>query len=341
MRNMKRFVLQVGLFALIVIGLFGSWSALLVYMEVTAYERESHMPTNTLYAVCGDSQTELGLNPALWPRFFNFSLSAIQLDQIELKTIDLLERNPGLPKVLLVDISPRKLAAQNITEPLVESRSAGKRFMLHVLRPEKSRRSLNGVAVIFRDAILVKRTKRAWKRLRKGRPYASSIGGEGTPDPALTEEMVARNREAILAAQATCGFRDHLKEVRDGIDEHADELNSWGLVNETSETVRCICDILRYVKSKNVMPILITPPWHPELLAKARPEMLANFHAIMNSISEREGVPYLNHLEMPFPTSEWRDGNHLNEHGAVRYTELVRRAVENIAGMSATAAHTP
>lgn len=328
---MKRFVLQVILFALIVVGLFGGWSALLVRMEFTAYARESQMPTNTLYAVCGDSQTELGLNPALWPRFFNFSLSAIQLDQIELKTIDLLARNPGRPKILLIDISPRKLAAQNITKPLVEARNAGKRFMLHVLHPQKSRRSLDGVAVIFRDAILVKRTKKAWKAIRKGRPYASSIGGEGTPDPDLTEEDVVRNRTAILAKRATCGFRDHRKEVQKGIDEHADELNAWGLVDESSETVRCIRDILRHVKSRGVTPVLITPPWHPDLLARIPAEKLANFHEVMNEIAQSEGVAYLDHLEMTFPDHEWRDGNHLNSHGAVKYTEYVRREVERLA----------
>ena len=62
---MKKFVLKVVGFGTIVILVFGSWSGMLFYLEVTSYARESKMPGGTVVAVCGDSQTELGLQPRI------------------------------------------------------------------------------------------------------------------------------------------------------------------------------------------------------------------------------------------------------------------------------------
>lgn len=332
---MRRYLVKIAFFSLIVVGVFGGLSAFLLRMELSAYARESRMPPDTVCAVCGDSQTELGLNPQLWPGFFNFSISAIQLDQIELKVIDLLERNPGRPKVLLIDISPRKLAAQDIDTPLVKDRGACKRFLLHVLHPKESRRSLDGVVVVFRDAILVKRLKKAYKCLRKGRPYVSSIGGPGSDASVRSEEDVSARRAAILARPTKLGFRDHLEQVMDGIEEHAAELNSWGLATEDSKSAKCIKAIVANVRSHGVVPVLITPPWHALLRERAAPGVLDNFRQVMREICrDCGGVTWLDYLELPFADEEWRDGNHLNSHGAVRFTECVRADVERILSQS-------
>jgi len=326
---MRRYVVRLALFSLLAVGLFGGLSGTLLWMELSAYARESKMPPDTVCAVCGDSQTELGLLPTVWPHFFNFSISAIQLDQIELKVIDLLERNPGRPEVLLIDISPRKLAAQDIDVPLLEDRGACKRFLLHVLHPRKSRRSLDGIVVLFRDAILVKRLKKAYKSLRKGRPYASSIGGQGAAPFVQTERDATVSASNILAQATKLGFRDHYTQVMDGIEEHAAELNSQGPVGPDSKSVGCIRDIVAYVRSKGVVPVLITPPWHASLLSRVPRTTLDNFRETMRGICrDCGGIAWLDYLEMPFADGEWRDGNHLNTHGAVRFTACVRKDVE-------------
>lgn len=330
---MRRFVIRVLLFAVLIVVLFGGWSGAILWLELTSYAREAELPADTAYAVCSDSQTEVSLLPALWPRFFNFSLSATQLDQYELKALDLLERNPGRLQAVIIDISPRKFFAQDIDTPLVEHRSAGKRFLLHALHPHESRRSMTGIPVLFRDSILVKRSAKAWKAFRKGRPYASSIGGRGAVGVAKTEDEVAANRQRILAGSAKCGFRDHLAEVRAGIEEHASELNAWGPVDENSKSVKCIKDILALVKAHGVAPVLITTPYHPEFLAKIPREKLENFRGMMNRISQERGVAWFDYLEMTFTDDEWRDGNHLNVHGSVRLTECVRRDVETAVGV--------
>lgn len=326
---MKKFVLKVVGFGTIVILVFGSWSGMLFYLEVTSYARESKMPGGTVVAVCGDSQTELGLQPRIWPHFFNFSQSAIQLDQIELKTLDLLDRNPEMLQTLLIDISPRKLAVQSIDQPLIEARNASKRFLLHLLHPKESRRSLDGIVVLFRDIILVQRTKKAWSRLLKGKPYKSSLGCPGAAD-VRTEEQVAENRRDLLARPPVRGFRDHLDKVRASMDEHAAEMVEWGPASVTSKTSRCIHDIVALVKSRGVRPVLITPPWHGELRARVPKALLDNFRATMREIARDNDVVWLDYLETSFADDEWRDGNHLNAHGAVRFTERVRRDVENL-----------
>lgn len=327
---MRRFVIRVLSFAALAVTLFGGWSGAILWLELTSYAREAKLPADTAYAVCSDSQTEVSLLPALWPRFFNFSLSATQLDQYELKALDLLERNPGRLKAVIIDISPRKLFAQDIDTPLVEHRSAGKRFLLHALHPQASRRSMTGIPVLFRDSILVKRSAKAWKAFRKGRPYWSSIGGRGAKGVAQTEDEVATNRQKLLAGPAKCGFRDHLEEVNAGIEEHSAELNAWGPVDENSKSVKCIKDILALVKAHGATPVLITTPYHSSFLAKIPREKLENFKATMNHISKTCDVAWFDYLEMPFADDEWRDGNHLNAHGAVRFTECVRRDVENL-----------
>lgn len=328
---MKKYVLRFALFGLLAVLIFGGWAGTLLWMEISAYSRESRMPPGTLYAVCGDSQTEVGLRPELWPHFFNFSRSAIQLDQIELKALDLLERNPGMLKALLIDVSPRKLSVQSIDRPLLEARNAGKRFMLHVLHPRQSRRSLDGVVVLFRDAILVKRMTKVLKCLRQGRPYESSIGGVGGADPKLTEEDVVRNRSALLSMPAKIGFRDHRDQVVAAIDEHVAEMMSWGPIDRDAKTARCIRDMVSLVKAHGVMPVLMMTPLSSDYLDKVPKERLDNVRSVMQEIARDCDVPYLDYLELEFPVEEWRDGNHLNCHGAVRFTERVRADVEQLA----------
>ena len=325
---MRKFIIRSAFFGFLVLVIFGGWSAALLHLELTSYFREATIPSGVRFAVCSDSQTEVALLPEVWPRFFNFSISAIQLDQYELKILDLLDRNPGRLKALIVDISPRKLLAQDIDTPLLDHRSAGKRFLLHALHPRESRRSMGGMAVLFRDSILVKRSVKAFKAYRKGRPYLSSIGGRGSAGGARTEEEATRNRDRLLRQPAILGFHDHLEQVLAGIEEHGAELNAWGPVDGTSKTCGCIRDILTLVKSRGVTPVLITTPYHPAFLEKIPRASLDNFRKTMREISQACDVAWFDYLEMPFPDDQWRDGNHLNSHGAVFLTERVRHDVE-------------
>ena len=326
---MKRFLVRFALFSLLAVLLYGGWAAALLFAELRAYARESKMPPGTRVAVCGDSQTEVGLLPHVWPGFFNFSISSLQLDQVELKVVDLLDRNPGFKGVVILDVSPMKLFAQDIDKSMLEDRSAGKRFLLHALHRDRSRRPLDGILLLFRDSILVKRTTKAFKSLRLGVPYVSSIGGMGAV-PGLTEEKARTNREKFLNAPTQRGFAEHPELVAEGMEEAAAELNRWPLVDENAKSIRCLRDILAFVRAKGARPVLITTPVHPKLLAKFPPEKRANFRDQVRRLAESTRTPWFDYLEMPLADDDWRDGNHLNFRGAVKLTDAVRRDVEGI-----------
>ena len=329
---MAKFVLRFALFALLAALIYGGWAGALVYAELHAYARESKMPPDMRVAVCGDSQTEVGLLPHVWPGFFNFSISSLQLDQVELKVVDLLERNPDFKGVVLLDVSPMKLFAQDIDKSMLEDRSAGKRFLLHALHRDKSRRPLDGIVLLFRDSILVKRTTKAFKSFRLGVPYVSSIGGMGGV-AGLTEEQARKNREKFLKAPTQRGFAEHPDLVAEGMEEAAAELNRWPCVDEDSKSVRCLRDIISYIRGNGATPVLITTPVHPKLLAKFPPEKLANFREQTKRLSESTKTPWFSYLEMPLTDDDWRDGNHLNFHGAVKLTDAVRRDVSLNTGL--------
>ena len=325
---MKRFLLNFALFAFLSVVLYGGWAGALLWAELHAYARESHLPDDVTCVVCGDSQTETGLLAPTWPHFFNFSISSLQLDQVELKVIDLLERNPDFRGTVIIDMSPMKLFDQDLDKSMLVDRSSGKRFLLHALHPDRSRRPLDGVVILFRDSILVKRTTKALQCIRKGCPYFSSIGGMGAV-PGLTEDAAATNRTRFLSMPTPCGFAEHPDLVEEGMDEAATELDRWGLVDADSKSVRCLRDILSEIRAHGARPVMITTPIHPRLLNRMPRNKLENFKATLQTVAKAEKVAYFSYLKEEFPDGEWRDGNHLNFRGAVRLTEMVREDVES------------
>lgn len=297
---MKRFLLNFLLFAALAAILYGGWAGALLLAEIRAYEREAHLPADVTCVVCGDSQTETGLLPHTWPHFFNFSISSLQLDQVELKVIDLLDRNPGFQGTIILDMSPMKFFDQDIDKSMLEDRSAGKRFLLHALHPDRSRRPLDGIVILFRDSILVKRTTKALQCLRKGIPYFSSIGGMGAI-AGLTEEKAAANRERFLSMPTPCGFVEHPDLVEAGMAEAAAELDRWGLVGRDAKSIRCFRDILSEIRARGVRPVVITTPIHRRLLARMPQEKLRNFKALVRDVTAEEGVDYFSYLECDCP----------------------------------------
>ena len=75
----------------------------------------------------------------------------------------------------------------------------------------------------------------------------------------------------------------------------------------------------------------MTTPLHPIFRTKVPKAQFDNFREIMEWISGSCDVVWLNYLTMPFSDEEWRDANHLNLHGAVRFTDRVRADVERLA----------
>lgn len=322
---MKKFILKSLLFCFLCAAIFGGWSAVLLWAEISAYKREVKIPEGYTLAVCGDSHTEQGLMPAVWPELFNFSLSGMQLDQIQLKIYDLVERNPGQLKTMIVDTSPFNMMSPELSTPLIESKTFGKRFLLHVLRPKENRRSLKGIHVIFRDAILIKRTGKVIKSWRKKRPYQSSIGGVGIAttflEPGLDPETIETTREC---------FRTNPDEVMEDIVEKTDKLGGYPKLTAKSENAKILKEIIVFLQEHNIKPIITSTPLHREMLKRISPEAISDYKAVMRAVCSEMGVDYLDYLEVDYPDSYWGDGNHLNNRGAYVFTQKVRADVEAI-----------
>lgn len=142
---MKSFSIRVIVFACLCAFIFGGWAYALYRLELQSYFKEVQIPGKTRVAVCGDLHLESGFDTRCWPGSFNFALSAITLDQLELKVYGLLKENQDYHGLVIIDISPEKLFNPNVDRLLVTSGSAGKRLMLHLLYPEVNRRPMDGM----------------------------------------------------------------------------------------------------------------------------------------------------------------------------------------------------
>lgn len=324
---MKRFIVKSLLLVTGVVVIFGGWSALLLWMEVSTYRRTCRPPDGTRIVICGDSQCDQGVLPQLWPGCYNFSTQGLQLDQVELKVIDVLQYADPLPKAIVLDLTPFKLLDQSLDVPLKDTAAVGGHFLLHALHPDRTRRSLDGLPVLFRDHVLVKRTSRLFKALRKGIPYECSVPCPGGV-AGLTEAQVEENRRRLLAAPAVCGFTQYPDWIAMSLKKGADDLAAFPPLTADSPSLACWRDIVADIRAKGVEPVVITTPYSRQALDALRPGLKESFRREAGKLAEELGVKYFDYLEMPFETGEWRDVNHLNVRGAVRFTETVRRDIE-------------
>lgn len=324
---MKRFIVKSLLLVTGVVVIFGGWSALLLWMEVSTYRRTCRPPEGTRIVICGDSQCDQGVLPQLWPGCYNFSTQGLQLDQVELKVIDVLQYADPPPKAIVLDLTPFKLLDQSLDVPLKDTAAVGGHFLLHALHPDRTRRSLDGLPVLFRDHVLVKRTSRLFKALRKGVPYECSVPCPGGV-AGLTAAQVEENRRRLLAAPAVCGFTQYPDWIAMSLKKGAENLAAFPPLKPDSQSLRCWRDIVADIRAKGVEPVLITTPYSRAALDSQRPGFMESFKREAGKLADELGVKYFDYLELPFETEEWRDVNHLNIHGAVRFTETVRRDIE-------------
>lgn len=318
---MKTFATRACLFALLCVITFGGWAYALYHLERESYFREVSMPEDVRVAVCGDSHLESGFDTRCWPGSFNFALSAITLDQLELKVYGLLKENPDYHGLVIVDISPEKLFNPNVDRPLVTSGSAGKRLMLHLLYPEVNRRPMDGMVKLFRDAIFAKRTKKAWKAFTCGKPYQSSVGGVGVWNGPVPSP------DAIEAKE---GFKTYPNVVADGIRRKAETINGFPPYASDAKQHEVIASIVRNVRAHGCRPVFVSTPLHLRLRAEIDEARLKDFDENMSAMATELGVPYVNALRWEYPDDCWFDGNHLNARGAIHFTRQLKREVENV-----------
>lgn len=306
---MKRFILRFLVFALLVVGVFGSICVLEIGWEIRHYrETEVLAPTNATILVFNDSQTDMGIDSDDYPEFFNFSAHGRTLDQSELVLIDLLASNPGKFKTVLIDVSPSS-AVDDFNLPIENMGYASQYYILHFLHREENIRDLTHALVVMRDNMVGKRWRHFWRSLRGRQTFRSSFGGVYTPKPETL---------SIVARPAFEGNIRGRSIVYNQCPELTDDAPVFGILDR----------IVRQVVRTGARPVLMTTPWHAQLLAACDAQRLAVFSDRMRAYADRKGIRYLDYLSLKLPEDHWYDGQHLNVRGAKAFTALVKKDLE-------------
>lgn len=309
---MKKFIYKILLFAAMIACFFGVWSIGILAMEIRAYHKELVMPPECDIVVCGDSQPEHALDSNLWPRLFNFSKTATAMDQRYMKLLDLYKVNPGKMKILLMDVSLLKYYAGEgyLSKILRDDGTYDMQFFIHLLHPDINTRSLDGVLILLRDALLCRKTKLAWRVLRGKKEYESSIGGRYLPCDKH-------------------GFRDNIGAVR----RYAAELAAGANADRPNELfVHYLNRIVDLAVSNGSKVVLFATPIHHELTRHIDQAVLNGFDKDMRNFAGTRSLNWLNFTDCQLPDDCWRDANHLNEKGAAKFTALLKQSIESLEG---------
>ncbi len=299
---MKRFISYLLLFFLLP-GLLGvGWTVFVVVTDWRSYKRALVMPKTATIAVCGDSQTKDGLDPARCPGLFNFSTAATTCDQDLLRLTDLLCRNRGQVKYVLLDVSPLKIGYS--TEKPVSELNAGRvHALLYLYHVAEMRREFGSEGALWRDVVCTRKYNEFRKSILRGKPWRSSMAGgfdPGTKQGFLDPKLRAR----ALGDVAT----------------KAEHVNRYPPATGKEPFFAILEESIGLVRAAGATPIVTTMPLSGRLKAAIDPQRLAAFTSAVKATTARQNVRYLDYLALDLPETCWYDANHLNRQGAETFT---------------------
>lgn len=285
----------------------GGICALEIFCEIRHYRQELVAPADATVFVCGDSRTQMDLDPAHWPELFNFSASGRPVDQTYLTAKDIVVANPGKFRTMLVDISSETAGADY--EASIGEMTSSKYFLLYLLHAEDRLRSFRGIVGVLRDSMVKERLKLVRRVLRGKRAFRSSLAsGHRNHDERWKQSSPERFNN--LAKHWT-------ERAGKVFDDPASRTRYWELLDR----------LIRWGKSQGLEVVLLTPPWHADLICRSGVDRVRRFTAYVDGYARTRGLRYLNFIDAPFPEEQWLDGNHLNSRGAESFTKTVRRLV--------------
>lgn len=136
-------------------------------------------------------------------------------------------------------------------------------------------------------------------------------------------EIQALDAEMLKSAEDS--FRRH-------IERHMDESGNM-IVNQ--EEIDALYDIIDFCSGKRIRPILITTPYTMEYnwtVEEKKPEFLDEFHGMIEEIQKNTGVAYYDYsADARFSENHqlFRDADHLNPDGAVKFVDILIDEVVN------------
>lgn len=304
---MKRFVCRLMWFLSIPAALSVAWLSFVVATDRASYVRSLAAPDGVDVLVCGDSQTKDALDPAVFTRLFNFSNAASSPDQNLLRLKDVLARNPGRFKYVLVDASPLKLE-YDPRKPVSETAASRVHFLIHLYHLGENIRPIGSYAALVRDVLFTRKFNEYRKALLRRKPWRSSLAGGFDPDK--TRGFVeAKYREKAMADVA----------------EKAARINMVPGIDATSRYFDVLAEEVAAVRAAGAVPVLTTMPLSRPLRQAVEPGRLAAFSKAAARVAALLGVEYLDYLMYDLPDECWHDANHLNRDGARAFTPVVER----------------
>lgn len=308
---MGRFIIRVLLFATIVTVVIGGICALEIVEEVAAYRREVVAPEGATTLLCNDSQLGNAVDPSIGREFFNFCSHGRTLDQALFVMQDVLDSpdNRGRIRRVIFDVSPASLVWLS-GNPVGELDYSGKFYLLHLLHPTLSRcfRDFDGVIRVARDNLVGRRLRHALRSVRGREAFRSSMFGEYTP--ASEALLVCSPARFAASASAKCRQAGAFEKVGDG-----------------DFAFRVLDAVIAAAKERDVELIIVSSPWHRDLVCACGTERIAEFERHLAGFAERNGCRYLSFLHEELPADCWLDANHLNAVGAAKFTRVLEKSV--------------
>jgi len=311
---MKRFVIRIVVFVLLVVAIIGGICTAEIVAEVKAYHEELKAPAGSSVLLCNDSQLGNSVNPSICPEFFNFCAHGRTLDQSYLVMKDALDRDVGKRiRTVVFDVSPA--APWGLDDPLDKMGFPAKYWLIHYLHRRENIRDLRGGLVVARDNLVGRRLRLFWRAVRGVAVFKSSLIGSYTFfDQCDKRDAPARFKGLLEAKVAQCE----------------------GMGNLTVYSPFCIKVLDKVVacaRTHGVRLVLVTSPWHPDLLRACGRKKLSAFASVMRSFAERERCDYVDLLSLPLDESCWLDANHLNAAGAKVFTPLLKERLKGIGAL--------
>ncbi len=254
------------------------------FREKARYENDMTIHGKESVVVCSDSQTEVSLNPGLFPELFNASKSGQPFCYTVAKTMDALKLNRGKARVVLVPIHFNRLDCGGFGAGLPYDR-------YQLIIP-----ALHGEVVHIQEL-----TQALFARCKNDEP--------GYGEFTVLEK---------------CGFESFPEKMKTYISNMVQTSNSNACWKDfdNSDFVKRLNRFIEDVKSANCVPVIISTPLHREL--REGFVHWDKFNTVISSVTNRHDCLWLNYVDMPLSDTEFADANHLNFKGAERFTKRVR-----------------
>jgi hypothetical protein len=304
---MKKFVIKALFFAALVVGVIGGLCAWEILAEVRAYRAEVVAPQGASILLCGDSQFGNSVDPQVCPEFFNFSAHGRALDQSYMIALDALRANKGRIRSIVVDVSPAA-ATWPLDSPLEDMSFSGNYWLVHYLHPRENTRDLSGGFRVVRDCLVGRRLRHAWRAIRGKVEFHSSIEGKYTPSLEVNKRDNPRLFDGLMRQKAR-------------LTKGAADIGPDSLMFATLDKM------VRLASEEGVGIVVVTTPWHPDLIELCGEAELDRFVAKLSAWAAGKGVKYVSFLKQRFPEECWLDSNHLNARGAKTFTPMLLEAV--------------